>query len=60
MPLLLMMHGIGGTKISIEQQESGMTIGTFQPGHFTLQLVDVRDMHGFNGIIGSDVFWQIN
>lgn len=50
------MYGIGGTEICIEQKVSGMTIDKFQLKNFTLQLGDVREMHGFDGIIGSDFF----
>jgi hypothetical protein len=35
-------------------------IDRFQLNHVTLQLGDVREMHGFDGIIGSDFFLQIN
>ncbi|HHY21266.1 MAG TPA: hypothetical protein GX525_05140 [Bacilli bacterium] len=50
------MYGIGGTEICIEQKVSRMIIAEFQLNHFTLQLGDVREMHGFDGIIGSDFF----
>lgn len=50
------MYGIGGTEICIEQKVSGMNIGEFQLDNFTIQLGDVREMHGFDGIIGSDFF----
>lgn len=50
------MYGIGGTEICIEQKVSGMTIDKFQLNDFTIQLGDVREMHGFDGIIGSDFF----
>ncbi|WP_180960020.1 retropepsin-like aspartic protease [Bacillus canaveralius] len=50
------MYGIGGTEICIEQKVSGMTIDMFQLRDFTIQLGDVREMHGFDGIIGSDFF----
>lgn len=50
------MYGIGGTEICIEQKVSGMTIDTFHLRDFTIQLGDVREMHGFDGIIGSDFF----
>src|SRR5690606_27545104 len=50
------MYGIGGTEICIEQKVSGMVIDKFQLNDFTLQLGDVREMHGFDGIIGSDFF----
>lgn len=50
------MYGIGGTEICIEQIVSSMTIGEFQLNNFTIQLGDVREMHGFDGIIGSDFF----
>jgi len=50
------MYGIGGTEICIEQKVSGMNIDEFQLNNFTLQLGDVREMHGFDGIIGSDFF----
>ncbi len=53
------MYGIGGTEICIEQKVNGMAIGVFQLNNFTLQLGDVREMHGFDGIIGSD-FFQTN
>lgn len=50
------MYGIGGTEICIEQNVSSMNIGEFQLNNFTIQLGDVREMHGFDGIIGSDFF----
>ncbi|MBP2243114.1 hypothetical protein J2Z40_003702 [Cytobacillus eiseniae] len=50
------MYGIGSTEICIEQKVSGMTIDTFHLRDFTIQLGDVREMHGFDGIIGSDFF----
>lgn len=50
------MYGIGGTEICIEQKVSGMTIDKFHLRDFTIQLGDVRDMHGFDGIIGNDFF----
>jgi predicted aspartyl protease len=50
------MYGIGGTEICIEQKVSGMTIDKFQLNDFTIQLGDVREMHGFDGILGSDFF----
>jgi hypothetical protein len=52
------MYGIGGTEICIEQKVSGMTIDKFQLNNFTLQLGDVRELHGFDGIIGSDFFLE--
>lgn len=50
------MYGIGGTEICIEQKVSGMNIDEFQLNNFTIQLGDVREMHGFDGIIGNDFF----
>ncbi|MDN3015812.1 aspartyl protease family protein [Paenibacillus sp. BSR1-1] len=50
------MYGIGGSEICIEQKVSGMTIDKFKLCDFTIQLGDVRKIHGFNGIIGSDFF----
>ncbi len=50
------MYGIGGTEICIEQKVSGIMIGKVQLNDFTIQLGDVREMHGFDGIIGSDFF----
>lgn len=50
------MYGIGGTEICIEQKVKDMTIGKFQLMDFTIQLGDVREMHGFDGILGSDFF----
>lgn len=50
------MYGIGGTEICIEQKVNRMTIDKFQLEDFTIQLGDVREMHGFDGIIGSDFF----
>lgn len=50
------MYGIGGTEICIEQKVSGLTIDQFQLNDFTIQLADVRGMHGFDGIIGNDFF----
>jgi hypothetical protein len=54
------MYGIGGTEICIEQKVSGLTIDQFQLNDFTIQLADVRGMHGFDGIIGNDFFSSIN
>lgn len=50
------MYGIGGTEICMEQKVSGMNIDEFQLNNFTSQLGDVREMHGFDGNIGSDFF----
>lgn len=50
------MYGIGGTEICIEQNVKGLKIDKFQLNDFTIQLGDVREMHGFDGIIGSDFF----
>ncbi|MBZ9535521.1 retropepsin-like domain-containing protein [Cytobacillus oceanisediminis] len=50
------MYGIGGTEICIEQKVSGMNIDEFRLNNFTIELGDVREMHGFDGIIGSDFF----
>lgn len=50
------MYGIGGTEICIEQKVSDITIDKFLLIDFTIQLGDVREMHGFDGIIGSDFF----
>lgn len=35
---------------------SDITIDKFLLNDFTIQLGDVREMHGFDGIIGSDFF----
>ena len=50
------MYGIGGTEICIEQKVSGMTIDKFPLNDFIIQLGDVREMHGFDGIVGSDFY----
>lgn len=50
------MYGIGGTEICIEQKVKRMRIEKFRLDDFTIQLGDVREMHGFDGIIGSDFF----
>jgi hypothetical protein len=50
------VYGIGGTEICIEQKVSRMNIDEFQLINFTIQLGDVREMHGSDGIIGSDFF----
>ena len=50
------MYGIGATEICIEQKVSGMNIDEFRLNNFTIELGDVREMHGFDGIIGSDFF----
>lgn len=50
------MYGIGGTEICMEQKVNGMNIDDFQISNFSIQLGDVREMHGFDGIIGSDFF----
>lgn len=52
------MYGIGGTEICIEQKVSGMTIDKFQINDFIIQLGAVSEMHGFDGIIGSDFFLE--
>ncbi|MGM7724098.1 aspartyl protease family protein [Metabacillus sp. Hm71] len=54
--ITLKMYGIGGTEICIEQKVSCMNIDEFQLNNFSIQLGDVREMHGFDGIIGSDFF----
>jgi len=54
------MYGIGGTEICIEQKVTGMKIDRLLLNDFTLQLGDVREMHGFDGIIGSDFFLAYN
>jgi hypothetical protein len=33
-----------------------MNIDEFRLNNFTIQLGDVREIHGFDGIIGSDFF----
>ncbi|RSL33982.1 hypothetical protein D7Z54_07660 [Salibacterium salarium] len=48
------MYGIGGTEICIEQKVKNICFGKHQLKNFTMQLGDVRDAHGFDGIIGSD------
>ena len=50
------MYGIGGTEICIEQKVSSVMIDKFYLNDFTIQLGDVREMHDFDGIIGSDFF----
>lgn len=50
------MYGIGGTEVCIEQKVSGLVIGKFKLKDFTILLGDVREMHGFDGIIGNDFF----
>jgi predicted aspartyl protease len=50
------MYGIGGTEICIEQKVESIKIDKFQIKDLTIQLGDVRNMHGFDGIIGSDFF----
>lgn len=50
------MYGIGGSEIVIEQKVSGMLIDRFPLNDFTIQLGNVREMHGFDAIIGSDFF----
>lgn len=54
------MYGIDGTEICIEQKVSGINIDEFQLNDFTMQLGDVREMHGFDGIIGNDFFLSYN
>lgn len=54
------MYGIGGTEICIEQKVSNMTIDNFQLKNLTIQLGDVREMHGFDAIIGSSDFFLAN
>lgn len=50
------MYRIGGTEICIEQKVSSMTIDKFQLIDFTIQLGATSEMHGFDGIIGSNLF----
>ncbi len=54
------MYGIGGTEICIEQKVRDMIVDKFLLNDFIIQLGDVREMHGFDGIIGSDFFTLIN
>lgn len=53
------MYGIGGTEICIEQKISDLTIDEYRLHDFTLQLGDVNNMYGFEGIIGND-FLMLN
>lgn len=43
-----------GQKSVLKVQD--MTIGNFPLMDFTIQLGDVREMHGFDGVLGSDFF----
>ena len=45
------MYGIGGTEICIEQNIHHMIIENVHLKNFTIQLGDVNEMHGFDGII---------
>lgn len=40
------MYGIGGTEICIEQKVSGMMLDKFKLKELTIQLGDVKEMHG--------------
>lgn len=48
------MYGIGGTEICIEQRVKNIYFGNYCLKDFTIQLGNVKDMHGFDGIIGND------
>lgn len=48
------MHGIGGTEICIEQKVKSIILDKFHLMEFTIQIGDVKEMHGFDGIIGND------
>lgn len=48
------MYGIGGTEICIEQKVKSIFLDKFRLTDFTIQLGDVKEMHGFDGIIGND------
>lgn len=50
------MYGNGGTEICIEQTIRGINIDEFQLNNFTILLGDVREILGFDVIIGSDFF----
>jgi hypothetical protein len=50
------MYGIGDTEICIEQKVKSIIMDEFELTNFAIQLGDVRNMHGFDGIIGSDFF----
>lgn len=53
------MYGVGGTEICIEQKVRNLSIGGFGLTDYIIQLGDMRDMHGFNGILGSDfLIWN--
>ncbi|MFA9560355.1 retropepsin-like aspartic protease [Evansella sp. AB-rgal1] len=48
------MYGIGGTEICIEQKVKSLYLDDFHLRNFTIQLGDVKEVHGFDGIIGTD------
>lgn len=48
------MYGIGGTEICIEQKVKSIFLDKFHLTDFTIQLGDVKEMYGFDGIIGND------
>ncbi|RSK44990.1 hypothetical protein EJA13_20255 [Bacillus canaveralius] len=50
------MYGIGGTEICIEQKVASIFLGNVHLSNFNVQLGDVKDMHGFDAIIGNDFF----
>jgi hypothetical protein len=52
------IYGIGGTEICIEQKIQQLILDEFTLDNFTIQLGDVNEMHGFDGIIGTDFLLQ--
>ena len=50
------IYGIGATEMCMDQNLKNTIIGKFKLTNFTVQIGDVREMHGLNGIIGSGNF----
>lgn len=42
----------------MKQKVNGMTIDKFQLNDFIIQLGDAREMHEFDGVMGSDFFLE--
>ncbi|MFZ4453701.1 aspartyl protease family protein [Salibacterium aidingense] len=52
--VLRKMYGVGGTEICIEQIVPRITFDRFELTDFVMQLGDIRNLYGFDAIIGND------
>ncbi|OZM56913.1 hypothetical protein CIB95_09080 [Lottiidibacillus patelloidae] len=50
------MFGIGGSEICIEQKVENLIIDKYKFDQFTIQLGDIKELYGFDAILGNDFF----